>query len=151
MTPEELRRRVRRTLGGARRARPGVLVHLRDVHELGFGPLMRLVDLLTSGPTQPLLLGFYHHGFDSAPRRIFGQSQSRLEVVRDTELDWDLWMAVPSDLRLLEEAISWPDLVVDGRGEWLIWTEDNSSFLCDMLQPDADAGNNAAGPQRHRA
>lgn len=108
---------------------PGIELCLRSIDEVGFIPLKQLLTLLGVQEEDPLLLGYYRFGGDDGPQKVLGDSIGALTLAPDTERDWRLWAAVVRDLNDLEERYSWPDLLVDGRGRWLLWTEDNKSFL----------------------
>lgn len=131
----DLERRVSRVLTSPT---SGIEVRLRSVEELGFGPLKQLLALLGAQAEDPLLLGYYRFGGDEGPGRVLGESLGVLTLVPDTERDWRLWSAVVRDLDALKGQYSWPDLLVDAGGRWLLWTEDNQSFLHNIAERDLD-------------
>lgn len=107
----------------------GIELRLRSIEEVGFGPLKQLLTLLGAQAEDSLLLGYYRFGGDDGPRRVLGDHVGTLTLAPDSERDWRLWPAAVRDMDALERQHSWPDLLIDAGGRWLLWTEDNHSYL----------------------
>lgn len=109
--------------------KPGIELQLRSPVNTGFDSLRTLLNLLSYSREATLLVGYYRFGGDSVPEIFLGAPIDSLPLAPDSELDWNLWVITTEELDVLAEHISWPELIVDGEGRWLLWTEDNRSFL----------------------
>ena len=129
----ETKRRVAASLTHPMNRLPGIEVRLQPPQPEVFGEaaLLELLDLLEVDHADRLTVGTYRFADDELPAEVFGPPQETLTLAPGTELDWHLWVVSRGDLRTLLERMCWPELIVDGKGNWLIWAEDLRSFLCD--------------------
>lgn len=130
---EEMKRRIASVLTSPLSPLPGIEVFLQPPapEQLGADALAALLNLLGVAEQDQLVLGIYRTSAGPLIQQILGDPNDTLTLMPGTELDWDLWM---SDRQHLEELLAhwtWPELIVDGAGDWLIWTEGLRSFLCD--------------------